>query len=98
MSFSSIIVKLVIQYQKDKYGFEFTVDDFKSKPWTETVGLYFDALAYYKMDNWYYDLSEVEQPTEGMYVSIRKDKLVQRYRYDNGRWINTGDFDESVYK
>jgi hypothetical protein len=98
MILSAEILKLVIQYQNDKFGTSFTEKDYKLKPWHEIVDLSWDALIYYGKDNWYSDLNNVKQPEEGMHVWIKKGTQVQGYRAENGEWIKTGDMDSSIYK
>lgn len=53
---------------------------------------YWDALAYLKRSRYYYSLDEVDNPNEGMYVSIRLDKETVCYQYRNGEWVCTGEF------
>lgn len=52
---------------------------------------YWDALADLKRNNYYHSLDEVENPTEGMFVSIRLDKETVNYEYRKGEWVWAGE-------
>lgn len=98
MSLDAELVEYVSKYHSDKYGYEFSLEDFKDIPWSKIVSYSWDANVFYKKDRWHYSLDEVKQPTEDMIVWIRTIEDVKQYIFQRSRWDYVGNMTEDMYK
>lgn len=80
------IQELIIKYFKERYGKDVTVDKLHEYEWYRQVGWHKDALAYFKMKNFYFSFEDVTDPMEGMRVFLRKKGTTEEWRYVKGKW------------
>jgi hypothetical protein len=97
VTYTEEVLEYVRKYLSEINLEEQDIEQYKSVPWHKIVSLYWTALAYYKANNFYFDLSEIKQPQVGVTYAIRLKDQVINYRYD-GEWIETGSLSEDLYK
>lgn len=93
------MAELTIKHMKAAYGWEPSIEEITvDMPYHKQVGAWKDALAYFKMDGYYFALEDVPEPVEGMSVCIRVPGVTEYWRYESGKWWKYQDAPDSIYK
>lgn len=97
-STETILCEHIQQYIKAKKGKDVPIEEIRKRPYHELVGLYWDAIAYLKLGEWYISLDQAE-PEEGKFIFVRQ--RLGNYKqcvYRKGEWKEVSEIDQSIYK
>lgn len=64
----------------------------------QLVSWYFTSLAYLNEKDFYRSWDEVPEPFEGMYAYIRTTGMVKGHKFIKGKWMETGELYDDMYK
>lgn len=86
---------LIQRHRIDELNWHCTIEELEKelpRLTKEFIGAYYDALAYYKMNNFYESLDDVVDPKEDQLVHIRisSEKRCIQYAW-RGKWVYIGD-------
>lgn len=97
MSYQTERAALIQRFIKDKWGWEETIEAILKWSSLEFNATWFDALAYYRLENHYPSLEDVPDPHVGMTVFIREESKRVQYVFEQGEWVKVQDVEDRIY-